>query len=204
MKVFLQTFLFSILIVISVLFYKNYFMKQETVKEINIENKIKKNNLINEFKNDVTKDITEKKNVITNLQYNVKLENNGSYEIKSTSSEIIYEDGLEIVFMQGVIATFTDNLGRKIIITSDKASFNSLTYNTKFADNIEILYENHKITADKINFDFNENNILIFQNVIYTGLKEQINTDNIKINLITKDVQFYMNSENENIKITSN
>jgi len=192
MKVFLQTFLFSILIIISFFFYKNYFMEQEIVEVIINENKIEKN------------DSSEKKNIITNLEYNVKLENNGSYEIKSTSSEIIYEDGLEIVFMQGVIATFTDNLGRKIIITSDKASFNSLTYNTKFADNIEILYENHKITADKINFDFNENNILIFQNVIYTGLKEQINTDNIKINLITKDVQFYMNSENENIKITSN
>ena len=192
MKVFLQTFLFSILVIISFFFYKNYFMEQEIIEEIVVENKIEKS------------DISEKKNVITNLQYNVKLENNGNYEVKSTSSEIIYEDGLEIVLMEGVIATFEDNLGRKIIITSDKASFNSSTYNTKFSDNIKILYENHKITADKINFDFNENNILIFQNVIYTGLKEQINTDNIKINLITKDVLFYMNSENENIKIISN
>ena len=192
MKVFLQTFLFSILIIISFFFYKNYFMEKEIVEVIIKENKIEKNNS------------SEKKNIITNLEYNVKLENNGSYEIKSTSSEIIYEDGLEIVFMEGVIATFTDNLGRKIIITSDKASFNSSTYNTKFRDSIKILYENHKITADKINFDFNENNILIFQNVIYTGLKEQINTDNIKINIITKDIQFYMNNENENIKIISN
>ena len=192
MKVFLQTFLFSILVIISFFFYKNYFMEQEIIEEIVVENKIEKS------------DISEKKNVITNLQYNVKLENNGNYEVKSTSSEIIYEDGLEIVLMEGVIATFEDNLGRKIIITSDKASFNSSTYNTKFSDNIKILYENHKITADKINFDFNENNILIFQNVIYTGLKEQINTDNIKINLITKDIQFYMNSKNENIKIISN
>ena len=167
-------------------------MEKEIVEVIINENKIEKNNS------------SEKKNIITNLEYNVKLENNGSYEIKSTSSEIIYEDGLEIVFMEGVIATFTDNLDRKIIITSDKASFNSSTYNTKFRDNIKILYENHKITADKINFDFNENNILIFQNVIYTGLKEQINTDNIKINLITKDVQFYMDSKKDNVKISLN
>ena len=192
MKVFLQTFLFSILIIIGFFFYQTYFVKNESVEKIVIENNIKKN------------DITEKKNIITNLQYNVKLGNNGNYEIKSTSSKIIYENGFEIVFMEGVIATFIDNQNRKVIITSDKASFNSSTYDTKFRDNIKILYENHKITADKINFDFNENNILIFQNVIYTGLKEEINTDNIKINLITKDVQFYMNSENENIKIISN
>ena len=192
MKVFLQTFLFLILIIMGFFFYQTYFMKNESVEKIIIENNIKKN------------DITEKKNIITNLQYNVKLENNGNYEIKSTSSKIIYENGFEIVFMEDVIATFTDNQDRKVIIRSDKASFNSSTYDTKFRDNIKILYENHKITSDKINFDFKKNNILIFQNVIYTGLKEEINTDNIKLNLITKDVQFYMNSKKDNVKITLN
>ena len=192
MKFFLQTFLFLILIIIGFVFYQTYFMKKEIVEKIVVENKIKKN------------DITEKKNIITNLQYNVKMGNTGDYEIKSTSSKIIYENGFEIVFMEGVIATFIDNQNRKVIITSDKASFNSSTYDTKFRDNIKILYENHKITSDKINFDFKQNNILIFQNVIYSGLKEEINTDNIKINLITKDAQFYMNSEKDNVKITLN
>ena len=106
--------------------------------------------------------------------------------------------------MEDVIATFTDNQDRKVIIRSDKASFNSSTYDTKFRDNVKILYENHKITSDKINFDFKKNNILIFQNVIYTGLKEEINTYNIKINLITKDVQFYMDSKKDNVKISLN
>ena len=192
MKVFLQTFLFSILIVIVFFFYQTYFMKNENVEKTVIENNIKKN------------DITEKKNIITNLQYNVKLGNNGNYEIKSTSSKIIYENGFEIVFMEDVIATFTDIQDRKVIIRSDKASFNSSTYDTKFRDNIKILYKNHKITSDKINFDFKQNNILIFQNVIYTSLKDEINTDNIKLNLITKDVQFYMNSEKDSVKITLN
>ena len=192
MKVFLQTFLFSILIIIGFFFYQTYFMKNESEEKIVIENNIKKN------------DITEKKNIITNLQYNVKLGNNGNYEIKSTSSKIIYENGFEIVFMEDVIATFTDNQDRKVIIRSDKASFNSSTYDTKFRDNIKIFYENHKITSDKINFDFKQNNILIFQNVIYTNLKDEINTDNIKLNLITKDVQFYMNSEKDSVKITLN
>ena len=167
-------------------------MKKEIIEEVTIEKKIKEDELI------------EKKNIISNLQYNVELENNGKYEIKSSSSEIIYEGGVEIVFMEDVIAIFTDNLNRKITVKSDKASFNSVTYNTKFINNTKILYENHKITSDKIDFNFKDNNILISENVIYTGLNNEINTDNIKINLITKDVQFYMNSQNEKIKITSN
>ena len=192
MKIFLQVFLFSILILISFFFYKKYFMKKEIIEEVTIEKKIKEDELI------------DKKNIISNLQYNVELENNGKYEIKSSSSEIIYEGGVEIVFMEDVIAIFTDNLNRKITVKSDKASFNSVTYNTIFMYNTKILYENHKITSDKIDFNFKENNILISGNVIYTGLNKEINTDNVKIDLITKDVQFYMNSQNEKIKITSN
>ena len=192
MKIFLQVFLFSILILISFFFYKQYFIKEEIIEKVKIEKEIKEDELI------------EKKNVISNLQYNVELENNGKYEIKSSSSEIIYEGGVEIVFMEDVTAIFTDNQNRKITVKSEKASFNSATYNTKFTNNTKIVYENHKITSDKIDFNFKENNILISENVIYTGLDKEINTDNIKINLITKDVQFYMNSQNEKIKITSN
>ena len=167
-------------------------MKQEIIEEVIIENKIKEDEVI------------EKKNVISNLQYNVELENNGKYEIKSFSSEIIYEGGVEIVFMEDVTAIFIDNLNRKITVKSDKASFNSVTYNTKFMNNVKILYENHKITSNKIDFNIKQNNILISENVIYSGLNREIHADNIKINLITKDVQFYMNNQNENIKITSN
>ena len=192
MKIFLQVFLFSILILISFFFYKKYFIKEEIIEIVKIEKKIKEDEL------------KEKKNVISNLQYNVELENNGKYEIKSSSSEIIYEDGVEIVFMEDVTAIFTDDQNRKITVKSEKASFNSITYNTKFINNTKILYENQKITSDKIDFNFKENNILISENVIYTGLNKEINTDNIKINLITKDVQFYMNSQNEKIKIISN
>ena len=136
MKIFLQVFLFSILILISFFFYKKYFMKKEIIEEVTIEKKIKEDELI------------EKKNIISNLQYNVELENNGKYEIKSSSSEIIYEGGVEIVFMEDVIAIFTDNLDRKITVKSDKASFNSVTYNTKFSNNTKIVYENHKITSE--------------------------------------------------------
>jgi len=149
------------------------------------------------------KDTEYKKNLITNLTYKVDLINAGNYEIKSGSSEIVYEDNSEIVLMKNVVAVFTDNKNNRIQITSDFASFNSSNYDTFFRENIKIKYENHIITSNKIDFNFVENTILIYENVIYTGSKEQIITDNIKINLITKHVEFYMNSQNEKIKIIS-
>ena len=105
--------------------------------------------------------------------------------------------------MKNVSAVFTDNKNNRILITSDFASFNSSNYNTFFRENIKIKHENHIITSNKIDFNFVENTILIYENVIYTGFKEKIFTDNIKINIITKHVEFYMNSQNEKIKIIS-
>ena len=122
MKSFLQLFLLFILIVIGIFFYNSYFVKKnivtETFDEKNIESTITQN----------------KKNTITNLQYNVELKDSGKYEIKSKSSEIIYENGFELVFMKDVVAIFTDKNNRKIFITSNFATFNSSNYNTYFKE----------------------------------------------------------------------
>ena len=191
MKSFSQLFLLFILVIIGIFFYNTYFIKNNIVTETFDEKK-------------VDQEIVEnKKNTITNLQYNVELKDSGKYEIKSKSSEIIYENGLELVFMKNVIAIFTDNKNRKILITSDLATFNSSNYNTFFKENIKIQYQNHNITSDKIDFNFIKNNILIYENVVYSGPKNKIHTDNIQINLITKNIDFYMNNSDENIKIIS-
>ena len=189
MKSFLQLFLLFILVIIGIFFYNTYFIKNNIVTETFDEKKVDQ------------KIVENKKNTITNLQYNVELKDSGKYEIKSKSSEIIYENGLELVFMKNVIAIFTDNKNRKILITSDLATFNSSNYNTFFKENIKIQYQNHNITSDKIDFNFIKNNILIYENVVYSGPKNKIHTDNIKINLITKSIDFYMDNSNENIKI---
>ncbi|WP_440926898.1 LPS export ABC transporter periplasmic protein LptC [Candidatus Pelagibacter sp.] len=189
MKSFLQLFLLFILIVIGIFFYNSYFVEKnivtETFDENNIDRKITQN----------------KKNIITNLQYNVELKDSGKYEIKSKSSELIYENGFELVFMKDVVAIFTDKKNRKIFITSDFATFNSSNYNTYFKENIKINYQNHNISSGKIDFNFIENDILVYENVVYSGPKNKIHTDNIKINLITKNIDFYMDNSNENIKI---
>ena len=203
MKSFLQLFLFAILIIIFYFFYKSYFVENKNINTAIVEKPLKDPLINQEETAESKKKSEEEKNLITNLSYKVDLANAGNYEIKSGSSEVVYENGSEIVIMKNVSAVFTDNKNNRILITSDFASFNSSNYNTFFRENIKIKYENYIITSNKIDFKFVENIILIYENVIYTGYKEKIITDNIKINLITKHVEFYMNSQNEKIKIIS-
>ena len=203
MKSFLQLFLLAILIIIFYFFYKSYFVENKNINTAIVEKPLKDPLINQEETVESKKNSEEEKNLITNLSYKVDLANAGNYEIKSGSSEVVYENGSEIVIMKNVSAVFTDNKNNRILITSDFASFNSSNYNTFFRENIKIKYENYIITSNKIDFKFVENIILIYENVIYTGYKEKIITDNIKINLITKHVEFYMNSQNEKIKIIS-
>ena len=193
------------------MFYNKYFKETNLVKiNKNKQTKIQSN------KNEVLKkDIKgneilnkeedkEKKNLIKNLKYNVEIADSGQYEISSKLSQlIILEDGIEIILMSKVSAIFTDKNNKKVFINSDNAKFNSENYDTLFEGNIKIRYEDNLITSEKLHFNFIENNILVYENVIYTGLNGKIQTDNIKINLLSKNIEIFMNEKINNVKIMS-
>ena len=184
MKKVIQLVLFLLLITILIIFYKIYFsennsseMKVVTPKDqqiINIEN-----------------------NLIKNLKYEVKLDNQNQYIITSDLSEIVYEEGMEVVKMQKVTALLIDQNNIPLIVTSELATYNNSNYNTKFSENVRIEYLNNLISSDKMNFDFDKNLILIQQNVKYEGIQGKITTDNIKIDLITKKIEIYMSNIDE-------
>ena len=106
--------------------------------------------------------------------------------------------------MNEVIASFTDIKNNKIKILSDNAKFNSENYNTYFSENVEISFEDSLITSDKIDFDFINNNILIYKNVIYINDNGNMRTDNISINLITKQIDIFMNDSKKKVRIATN
>ncbi len=124
-------------------------------------------------------------------------------EIQSEFSEITYEDGSELILMTKVTAILTDEINNSIIITSDKAIYNNTNYNTSFENNVRIQYLNNIILADNMFLDFKENFISVKNNVKYNGSLGNLEADNIKINLITKKIDVFMNNANENIVITS-
>ena len=209
MKLLFQIILLSLLVIISFLFYNKYF-KQTKIDEIidNKENKIQYNN--NEYpkKNDKNElsnkeNVEGKENLIKNLKYSVELADSGKYEISSNLSRLIFENDTEIVFMKNVSAIFTDKNNKKVFINSNIAEFNSQNYDTLFSGNIRIKYEDNLITAEKLHFNFVENNILVFENVIYKGINGKIQTDNIKINLLSKNIEIFMNEKSKNVKIMS-
>ena len=210
MKLLFQIALLTLLIFISFVFYNEYFKETNLVKinknkqteiEINKNEALNKNIKENEISN--KENDKDKENLIKNLKYNVEIADSGQYEIASKLSQLILLDGIEIILMNEVSAIFTDKFNKKVFINSDNAKFNSENYDTLFEGNIKIRYEDNLITSEKLHFNFIENNILVYENVIYTGLNGKIQTDNIKINLLSKNIEIFMNEKINNVKIMS-
>ena len=199
MKSFLQLFLLSLIILVSFFFYKIYFVEKKSTNQIELNDpKLKQDH------DNVEVSPKKEDSLITNLKYNVELIESGQYEIKADTSKLIFDGDNETIFMENVIATFTDKNNKIIYITSDNAKFSSVNYNTFFRKNIKIRYEENTINSNKLDFNFNDNSILIYDDVIYKGVNSTMQTDNIKINLITKKIKIFMDGSKNKVKIISN
>ena len=190
MKKIIQLSLFSLIVLIGIFFYNEYFINIDTPEKKNLEN----------TENFVS---NEKSNIIKNLRYDVSLDNNTKYNITSDFSELIYIDGTELVKMQNVVAIFIDENNVPLIIKSENAIFNNTTYNTNFSNNVKIRYLDNIIDSNKLDLNFTENIVTIYDNVIYEGLNGVLKTDNVKIHLITKNVDIFMNDKKNKVEIKS-
>ena len=179
---------------IGTIFYNNYFTDKTPKQAIKQK--------IDDDKN--FPEMTDKNNLIKNLKYDVRLNDNSQYTITSDLSELLYDGDVESVSMNIVIAKFISSDGSILTITSDKAIFNNNIYDTKFIDNVKILYLDHVIFSDKLDLNFTKNNVEIYDNVVYQGVQGDIITDNILIDLITKNVEIFMNDPKNKVTVNTN
>jgi lipopolysaccharide export system protein LptA len=191
MKKSIKFFLFSLLIIISFFFYKNYLTQEIN----NNENKI----LIL----DKNTDQINRNNLIKNLSYEVNFFGNKKYTIKAQKSEILNQDNSEIIIMNSVVAEYIDETNLPITITSNDATYNSSDYNSSFKKNVKIIYLDHLIKAENVYIDFKNNIILIKDNVRYEGPLILLKSDNIKIDLVTKNMTVFMDKKFDHISVKS-
>ena len=191
MKRVIQLSLLSVIVISIFVFNKIYFSEE---KKIVVDTDIPISETINQDEN----------NIIKNLKYEVKLEDDNWYIISSEFSEITYINNFELIKMREVFAQFRNKNNITITVISDEALYDNSNYNTKFRKNVQIEFMNNKIFSDKVDINFQDNTIKIFENVKYVGIDGTVTSDNIMINMITKKVNIFMNEENNKVEITKN
>ena len=185
-KKIIQILLILFLLFLSIFFYKNFYKSEKS--------KIESPETLETV-------LENKKNLIQNLKYEVNFKDNKKYKITAQQSEITQESDAEIVNMENVIAIFIDENNNVLEIKSDNAIFNSSSYNTNFSNNIRISYLDNKLSSNELILDFEKSIVIISNNIVYDGLTGMGKADNIKIDLISKSVQIFMDDSDKKIEL---
>ena len=187
-KTVIQVLMFSLIFLISLLFYFKYF------------NKSPKNLQENIITTKISNDKNSWSNYIDYINYISKDSKGNKYQITAKQAEIDL-DNPDTMFLEDVIAYIFMKKSDTIKITSNFGKYNSQNYDTIFSKNVIITYPGHKITGDYSDFSFLKNLGTISTNVIYTGGKKDLFSDRIEINLTNKDTKIFMNDNSKKVLI---
>ena len=188
-KILIQVGLFSIIILILIIIFSMY--KNYNKKNVNI---------INDKRETLNKSEEINSNIIKNIEYFSQDENNNTYKINSEYGKI-NPNKPNLILMENVFAEIILGDSEPISIYSDFALYDNINYDTNFYENVKLAHVFHKITSEKIDLAFKDNLVFISDNVIYKNLNTKLRADEVRINLLTKDIKIFMNETSKKIRI---
>ena len=185
-KILLQIFLLVIIILISVKFYKAYFVNVNIKKDIveKNENNLKK----------------KESSIIYNIKYSSESTNGNSYTITSETGEL-NDTQPELILMKKVKATIGFKNSSSMEIEAEYAFYNSVNYDTSFSSNVIVNFDEHMIKSNNLDLSLEKNLISISNNVIYKNLNTRLQADKVEVDLITKNSKIFMNDNSKKVKI---
>jgi len=138
-NVIIQFFLLLTILVTCIIFYVLFFKNSDEESK-----NIKKNKQINNVL------LEGGTNQMTDIVYNSNYSDENKYIIKAEFG-VINQDDPDVMLLTNVRSTIFLKNSEIIKISSKKANYNSLNYNTNFYQNVLITFNDHKIISD--NFD---------------------------------------------------
>ncbi len=180
----IQIILLLFLLIITVSFYHNYFSKDITAEKKEIRNVVKSND----------------QNLIKDLSYLSKDIQGNEYIIKAKTGTADGENP-NLINLKSVNAKIKFNNKNEILVTSQEAIYNNITYDTKFSGDVLITFENQVVTCDFMEAKLSENIAIISGNIVYKDYLSEIYADKIEFDLISRSSKISMFNKDEKIKI---
>ena len=174
----IQIFLTILVLIILISVYQKYFKKEfnENAAVIKEENTNEENNLINIVYESIDKE--GRKYIITAETGNFK------------------EEKPDLIYMTIVKAKIFLLDGSVIYIDSLNAEYNTMSYDTKFYNEIKLNFLEHNIFCNNLNIFFKDNLIEAFNDLNYKNLDIIMFADKIEIDLLTNNSKIYNFNEN--------
>ena len=183
-KTLIQIVLLLFLLIITLSFYYNYFFVDIKIDKEETKNIVKSND----------------QNLIKDLSYFSKDIHGNEYIIKAMTGTADIENP-NLINLQIVNAKIKFDKKNEIIVKSQEAIYNNITYDTKFSGDVLITFENQIITCDFMEAKLSENIAIISGNIFYKDYLSEIYADKIEFNLLDRSSKISMFNKNEKIKI---
>ena len=175
----------SLTLVLSIVFFNQIFKK-----DTNITLKSK----------DKDKDKVSETNLIEGIQYFSKDVNGNTYLIESKSGSLD-EENPDIIYLVDVEAKINFDKNDEIKVYSDEAIYNINNFDTEFINNVELLYEDNKLTCKNILVKFSENYAILSGDLVYNNLLTRLYADQMEVDLLSRITKTSMVNKNDKIKI---
>ena len=184
-----QLFLFSFALLIIFLTYFSNFQKKQTITET------KKDETINE------EFLVEGVNRFENVEYQ-GIDNTGNqFTIGSNFAEF-EKERTEIIKMEIVKCIFTFKDNTTLTVTSDKGTYNNITNDMNFSENVRMDYLENVLYSERASFNNYENQLLVAGNIKGEGPTTDLQADELDFDLNTKDLKISMYSK-ERVKVNT-
>ena len=139
-------------------------------------------------------------NLIRGLRYFSVDDNGNKYEIRSEYGKMGL-DNPDVILMTNVVAKIDIYNSDPIIITSTFAKYNVKNYDTNFEKNVFVKHVDNKLNGENLDLSFQNNLLLMYNDIIYQNSDTKLLADKLEIDLITKDSKIIMNDKKSKIKI---
>ena len=137
-------------------------------------------------------------NVIENIKYSSNDSLNNQFIIKAKFGEVMGKKTL--ILMKEVEAIVIFENSEKITITASNAIYNTTNQDTSFKNNVIIKYGEQNITCNRVDMQFRNYKVKLYDNVIYNYINTKLLADVIEIDLLTKSSKIYMNKKNTKVE----
>lgn len=192
-KLFKKIILIILLVLVVSVYLKNFLKKESNVSNITSS----------EISDIEIKDSSISSNTFSDVEYFSQDVKGNKFVIRAKKGEVNNEQ-VNVIFLTDVNASIELINSNNIKIKSDYGKYNIDNYDTIFSKNVTVNYLDNTIESEHIDLSIVKNIMTINDNVIYSNNDIKLYADSIKMNILTKDINIFMNGTNKKVKIKSN
>ena len=190
----------QLLILFVIIFFLYFFIKNtfftDDVKVANVDLGEKEKNTL-EITNSEKE--SEESNIIKNLSYKSIDEGGNQYILNAESGEKVENKNfLKLYKVRAQIKLVDKSI---ILINSDFANYDSITFETNFYQNINGSYDDNRFLSENLDLLFKDNKAIMYNNIKFYNKTIDGNADEIVFDLLNGNVNINMFDKNEKIII---